>query len=207
MKLSVFEETGLAGAPTFGILDDPAKRILAEREPFYTPSLLIRRSLFQKPDPFDTAMVVREDTDVYFRLSLKTRFCFVSEPLVRIDRSPSRPVALCDVFVAKDDRKFECLERMYNNWLKFPEVVGSEYEQPVREKLREMYFGSAESKIRERRLRPALREIGQLRAMGEGYVSIGATLASRKISKLRRDFGRSKRVAKQKLVDPGPGLA
>jgi hypothetical protein len=180
---------------------------LAEREPFYTPSLLIRRSLFQKPDPFDTAMVVREDTDVYFRLSLKTRFCFVSEPLVRIDRSPSRPVALCDVFVAKDDRKFECLERMYNNWLKFPEVVGSEYEQPVREKLREMYFGSAESKIRERRLRPALREIGQLRAMGEGYVSIGATLASRKISKLRRDFGRSKRVAKQKLVDPGPGLA
>jgi glycosyltransferase involved in cell wall biosynthesis len=207
MKLSVFQETGLASAPTFGTLDDPAKCILAEREPFYTPSLLIRRSLFQKPDPFDTAMVVREDTDVYFRLSLKTRFCFVSEPLVRIDRSPSRPVALCDVFVARDDRKYECLERMYNNWLKLPEVVGSEYEQPVRKKLREIYFDSAECKFHERRVRPALRELGRLNSMGYGYISIFATLISRKISKLRRNIRRSNRTSEQELVGSGPHLA
>jgi hypothetical protein len=96
---------------------------------------------------------------------------------------------------------------MYNNWLKLPEVVGSEYEQPVRKKLREIYFDSAECKFHERRVRPALRELGRLNSMGYGYISIFATLISRKISKLRRNIRRSNRTSEQELVGSGPHLA
>jgi glycosyltransferase involved in cell wall biosynthesis len=207
MKLSVFQETGFEHAPKFGPLDDPAKYMLAQREPFYTPSIMVLRSLLQEVGQFDEAMVVREDTDVYFRLSLKTKFCFASEPLVRIDRDPSRPVALCDVFSSRDDRKYEDLERMCRKWLELPGVVGTEYERPIRKKLRGLYYDSAECKIHQRRIRPALREFGRLREMGDGYVSIAGTLAYRKFWKLRRDFKKVLLARKEKLVAPRPDVA
>jgi glycosyltransferase involved in cell wall biosynthesis len=206
-KLSVFQEIGFENAPRFGPLEEPAKYIMAEREPFYTPSLLILRSLLQEPHGFDDAMVVREDTDVFFRLSFKTQFCFVSEPLVRIDRSPSRAVALCDIFVTRDDRAYDSLKRMYSKWLELPEVIGTKYERPVREKLRAICYDSAECKFRQLRIGPALRELDRLRAMGDGYASIIANLVSRKISKLRRNLGASKRTGEQNLVGHGRGIA
>ena len=59
--------------------------------PFFVQSLLVRRSLLEELDGFDEAMVIGEDVDLIFRLALKTRFCFVSAPLVRIDQTTSRP--------------------------------------------------------------------------------------------------------------------
>jgi hypothetical protein len=43
--------------------------------------------------------------------------------------------------------------------------------------------------------------------MGYGYISIFATLISRKISKLRRNIRRSNRTSEQELVGSGPHLA
>jgi glycosyltransferase involved in cell wall biosynthesis len=205
--LSVFQETGFAQAPKFGSLEEPAKYVLGESEPFYTPSFLIRRSLFQKPDAFDIAMVVREDTDVFFRLSFKTKFCFVSEPLVRIDRNPSRAVALCNIFLNGDDRAYDSLKRMYSKWLELPEVVGSKYETLIREKLRDIYYDSAECKIHQMRIAPALQEIGRLKEIGDHYPMIFATFLSRKIAKLRRRFKNSQQKTERKPIVPGPDLA
>ena len=207
MKSSVFQAVGLVGAPEFGPLEGPANYVLTEREPFYTPSILIRRSLLQQPGPFDVAMVVREDTDVYFRLSLKTKFCFVSKPLVRIDRSPSRAVGLCILFAEGDDRAYDSLKRMYKQWLELPEVVGSEYELRIREKLRDIYYDSAECKIHQMRIAPALQEIGRLREIGDHYPMIFATFLSRKIAKLRRRFQNSQQKSERKPIVPRPNLA
>jgi len=194
-KLSVFQETSFEGAQTIGALEEPVKYVLAEREPFYTQSLLVLRSLLQGPDGFDHALVVREDTDVLFRLTFRTKFCYAAEPLVRIDRNPARAVGLCNLYSMRDDRMFDSLRRLYTKWLGLPEVAGSEHEQPVREMLRKLYFGSAESKIRELRIGPALHEINGLRRMGDSYSSIAITLLSRKISKLKRDIRASLRAA------------
>jgi glycosyltransferase involved in cell wall biosynthesis len=185
-KVSVFEEIKFDDAHRFGCLERPATYILAGKEPFYTPSLLILRSLLEDVGRFNEALVVREDTDVLFRLSFRTKFCFVTEPLVRIDRTPSREVGLCNLYATRDDRKYDSLKQLYSKWLDMPEVAGSEYEGQVHDRLRGVWYDSVEAKIHQLRMRPALREIRGLRKIDDGYRSIIITLLSRKIGKLKR---------------------
>ena len=206
MKLSRFHQTSLESISRFGSLEEPAKSILAEREPFFTSSILVRRSLLTEINGFDSGMVVREDTDVLFRLSFMTKFCFVAETLVEIDRDPSREIGLCNLFATRDDRIYDSLERLWSKWLALPEVSGSKYEDTVREKLRDIYYDSAECKIHQLRIGPALQEIGQLREIGDHYPMIFATFLSRKIAKLRRRFQKSQKSERKPIV-PGPNLA
>lgn len=184
LKMSKFQEATFESSSKFGILEDPAKFILAGREPFFTSSFMIKRALFGTAS-FDEALVIGEDTDLFFRLSFKTKFCFVAEPLVGIDRDPVRTVGLCNLYFTRDDRKYESLERRFAKWLAMPEVVGTEYERPTRETLRLLCYDSAECKIHDLRLGAALREIHSLRALGENYFLVLANLFSRKVQKLR----------------------
>lgn len=184
LKMSKFQEATFESASKFGILEDPAKFILAGREPFFTSSFMIKRALFGTAG-FDEALVIGEDTDLFFRLSFRTRFCFVAEPLVGIDRDPARSVGLCNLYFTRDDRKYESLERRFAKWLAMPEVVGTEYERPTRETLRLLCYDSAECKIHDLRLGAALREIHSLRALGENYFLVLANLFFRKVEKLR----------------------
>jgi len=202
MKLSVFEEAGLNDTPRLGSLDDPAKYVLASREPFWTQSLLVRRSLLAEPSWFDEALTVREDTDVLFRLSFKTRFCFVAEPLVRIDRAPSRD-GLCNLYITGDPRVFDSLERLYTKWLALPEVAGTQYEGLIRDALRGFRYDSAEDKIHHLRMGPALGEIGRISAMGESYMSVFANLLCRKLAKMRRRHDASRPGGERKPGDAG----
>ena len=202
LKRSVFQEMGFESAPKFGAIEEPAKYMLAKREPFLFPSsMLIRRCLLSGNDAFDESLVVRlgnpddplhpkwlslgEDTDVVFRLGFRTRFCYATEPLVGIDRAPSRPVGLLTLYDTRDDRKFEALERRYAKWLALPSVAGTEYEQPVKQMLRATYYDSLATKVRDFRIGPAFREMNRLRVIGDGYASIIGTLISNRIAKLR----------------------
>lgn len=187
-KLSVFQETGLGKAPTFSSLEEPAMYILTSREPFWTQSLLVRRSLLESLGGFDEALTIREDTDVLFRLSFRTQFCFVAEALVRIDRTPSR-VGLCNLYFADDDRAYDCLERLYSKWLAMPEVQGKQYEQPIRDLLRETLYASAEAKLHRAKIGRAFREINSLRGIDGSYMSVATTLFTRKMAKLLRKQG------------------
>jgi glycosyltransferase involved in cell wall biosynthesis len=185
-RLTAFEDAGFREAPRLGVLDEPTKYIVAQREPFYTPALMIRRSYFAEIGEFDESQFIRSDTDLFFRLSLRVRFCFVGEALAEADRSPTRSLGICNAYAMRDDRVFDCLERMYSKWLSMPEVVGSVYEKPIRELLREAYYNSAECKIHQLRFGPALRELRNLREVESGYASILGCLMSRKMSKLHR---------------------
>jgi len=219
-NLSVFQETGFDGAPRFGPVEAPVRYMVVGREPFLFPSsLLVLRALIEGTDGFDDALVVRlgrreeptkpnwlslgEDTDILFRLAFRTRFCFVAEPLVRIDRAPTRPVGLLNLYDTRDDRKYNALKSRYAKWLALPGVAGTEYEGPVREMLRKVYYDSAEAKIHQLRIGAALRDLGCLRALGDSYASIIATLSSHKIAKLRRHHGASESRGKEKIVRPG----
>jgi glycosyltransferase involved in cell wall biosynthesis len=186
---SVFHETGFEAVTEFGSLVDPISYILASREPFWTQSLLVRRSLFDDGNLFNEALMLREDTDLFFRLSFRTRFCFVAEPLVRIDRTPTRQ-GLCNLFSARDDRVYDCLERLYSGWLAMPEVLDGEIETRVREVLKDAQYSSAELKLHQLRIAHALREIGRLNELGESYPSICLALISRKFRKLSRRMKR-----------------
>ena len=185
MNRTIFEEVGFKSSTPFGALDDPAACILAEREPFFTSSLLVRRSLIQEVGGFDKALVPREDSDLFFRLSFRTGFCFVAEPLVCVDRDPSRSVGLVELYATRDNRKYDMLARLNTKWLSMPQVVGRGYEHTVRERLRATYYSSAAAKLHGLRFGPALREIRRLKKMGESYPSVILNLLSRKIQRLR----------------------
>lgn len=186
MTFTRFEEIGFVNAPGMGLLEKPARYIVVGREPFFTSSLVLRRELLLELGGFDESLIVGEDADMVFRLSFRTKFCFVADVLVEVDRTPSR-VGLCNLYVTRDDRKYESFERRYTKWLSMNEVVGSEYAESIYEMLREFRFDSAEAKIHELRFWPALSEIRRLNAMGQSYLSLLATLFTRKIAKARRN--------------------
>ena len=185
MKFSVFQQTGFEGAKRLGSLEDATWYMLAAQQPFFTSSLLVLRSLLTELDGFDETLTLGEDADLVFRLSFRTRFCFVAEALVEIDRTPSR-AGLCNLYTTRDDRKYENFERRCIKWLTLPEVVGTKYERPIREMLREFRYDSAEAKIHQLRGRPAFGEIRRIRSMGESYMSVLATLMRRKLAKMGR---------------------
>jgi glycosyltransferase involved in cell wall biosynthesis len=193
MPRSRFEEVAFESDSMLGSLEEPAKYTMAGIQPFQTSSLLTKRSLLEELGGFDEAMAVGEDTDLFFRLSFKTNFCFAAEPLVRMDRAPSRPVPLSHYFATRDDRKYNSLERRFAKWLEMPEVIGTKYEQPIREWLRLLYYSSVAAKLHDLRLGPALRRMARLRALGDSYPSIVFMLISRKIQKVRHKSNDSAR--------------
>jgi glycosyltransferase involved in cell wall biosynthesis len=189
MRLSAFKAAGLESFSRFGALDDPAKYVLARNAVMFVQNLLVRRSLIEELGGFDEAMVVSEDTDILFRLALKTKVCFVAEMLVRIDRTPSREVGLCELYSSKDDRVYAGLERMYSKWLALPEVLASEHRLAIREMLQSIHYESAIAKAQQFRLVAALRELRDAKSIEDSYVAVFATLLSRGIRKLRRMAG------------------
>jgi glycosyltransferase involved in cell wall biosynthesis len=185
MTGSVFDKSNFRSQPGPGILEEPTRRLLEGREPFFTSSLLVLRSLLEALDGFDERLIVGEDADIAFRLSFQTKFCFVAESLVAVDRTPSRD-GLCNLYMTRDDRKYQSFERRYNKWLAMPEVAGTEYEQQILRILREFRYDSVEAKIHQLRIRAALNDIVKLRATGESYISVLFTLTGRKLAKMSR---------------------
>lgn len=192
---------GLECCSEFIQLRDPRFYLLGGPPIMYAQSLLVLRSLLNQVNGFDEAMPISEDLDLLFRLTFQTKICLVSAPLVEIDRTPSRPVALTEMYSRRDDRKYESLQWLYTKWLGLPEIAGTLYEHRVRELLREVYYDSAEAKIHELRIGPALREIGRLRAIGVSYPASVRTLLSRKLGKLRRSLGSRDRISVRPAVE------
>ena len=185
---SVFQDAKFVGRGAFGPFENPAEYLLGPTSPLRIQSTVVLKSLIEEIKGFDDGISIMEDLDAFFRLTFKTRFCFVSDPAVRIDRDPGRPNALCDLFTTRNDRKYDDLRRVHTRWLSMPEVVGTKYEHSIRKSLRLLCYESAESSIRGFRVRAALREFACLRALHENYASIAFNLTSRKIRKLRRDI-------------------
>lgn len=203
--VSVFQEAAFGDERAFGPFEDPTKYLLGPPSPFRMQSLLLLRSLLEEINGFDEALMAMEDLDVLFRLTFKTRFCFVAEPLVRIDRTPSRPHGLCESFATRNDRKYDDLRRVYTRWLAMAEVAGTEYPRPIGGLLRMLCYDSAESKLHELRIGPALREIAQLRDIGDSYPTIISTFFSRKMAKLRGRSLDSKPDLREKVTVTSSG--
>lgn len=182
---SAFQEAGFSTTLEFGPCDDPIPYILARHNLIYVQSLLVRRRLLEELEGFDEALVVSEDTDLLFRLAFKTRFCFVSAPLVRVDRTPSRP-RLMEVFHEKSDRLFGCIAHRYQKWLGLPDLVDATIRRHIETSLRAVYYDWTIANLHQRRPRAALRTVRTLHATGHRYPTIAATLMFQLLRRLRR---------------------
>jgi glycosyltransferase involved in cell wall biosynthesis len=189
--LSAFELAGLHEELPFGPLEKPFKFILAPHPAMYVQSLLVLRSLVEYPNGFDERIVVAEDTDLLFRLAFKTKFCFVNERLVRIDRTPSREVGLMELYSRSDDRAFGSREHVFQKWLRLRENMEPELRQRLEEMLRLHYYDWLVTQLYRFRYVKAFKIAGKIKATGENNNIIFRKVASRakrKISSLINQF-------------------
>jgi glycosyltransferase involved in cell wall biosynthesis len=192
--LSAFEQAGLREGVPFGPLHHPLKLILARYPAIWVQSLLVLRSVMKELNGFDESLVVAEDTDLLFRLAFKTRFCFVNEALVQIDRTPSRGVGLMELFSTGDDRAFSSMEHVFQKWLCLPENVDPELRQTLEERLKLLYYDWLVTKLYGFRYIKAFDIARRIRATGDNRTMIYRTLAyraKRKISSSVRQFHRA----------------
>jgi len=185
LRLSTFEEAGLETNTAAGHLANPIKYIVRNHLGIYVQSLIVLRSLFKEVGGFDDLLGISEDRDLVFRLAFRTKFCFVSAPLVRIDRTPCLS-RLTGLLAHKDDQTYTWLERPFKKWLAQPELVDPETRQMIQEELVALYYGGAAERLHELRLASALEKINEIRRMGRSYPEIVLTLLSRVPRKLWR---------------------
>ena len=176
---SAFEQAGFNEELPFGPLEEPFKVILARHPAIYVQSLLVLRSLMEYPNGFDERIVVAEDTDLLFRLAFKTKFCFVNECLVRIDRTPARGMGLMELYYSSDDRAFGSKEHVFQKWMSLPERMDPELGQTLEERLKLLYYDWLVTKLYRFRFVKALEIAGRINATGDNNTIICRTLASR----------------------------
>ena len=187
---SAFEQAGLRNHLSFGPLEEPFQVILARHPAMYVQSLLVLRSLIEYPNGFDERLVVAEDTDLLFRLAFNTKFCFVNERLVRIDRTPSRKVGLMELFSRSDDRAFGSKEHVLQKWICLPNM-DPELRRTLQESLKLLYYDWLVAKLYRCRYVKAFEIAGRIKAAGDTNKAIYQTLAfraKRKLSSLITQF-------------------
>jgi glycosyltransferase involved in cell wall biosynthesis len=181
---TVFERAGLKTDAAFGPLSDPMKYIV-EQYILYVQTLLVLRSLVNEVGGFDETLGLSEDRDLTFRLSFKTRFCFVSTPLVSIDRAPGIS-RLTDVWRKKNDQSYAWLELALRKMLTQPELVDRRTRQVIQDELITLYYGWTTLWIKGLNFKIAFENINKIRCLGQSYLKIFRILLYRAWRKLLR---------------------
>ena len=89
MKRSIFQAASRPDAQAIGVVKDAARLVVEGRPPVWVQTVIVRTDLVQRVGGLDPVLRYSEDHDFMFRLALVTKFCFVSMPMVLIDRSPA----------------------------------------------------------------------------------------------------------------------
>lgn len=87
-KTTVFQYFGNQGHESLGIICDPV-RLIVNHNWVWCQTVIVRTDLARSVGGFDPFLRFSEDRDFLFRAALVSKFCFLSMPMVLIDRSPS----------------------------------------------------------------------------------------------------------------------
>ena len=90
MKSTLFQQARVPDRPVFGIVDDAPRRIAGGQHAIWMQTVIAKASLVKQVGGVDEELRYSEDHEFLFRLALATKFCFVSMPMVLIDRSPAK---------------------------------------------------------------------------------------------------------------------
>ena len=188
---SMFERAGFRPDSGLGECCDAMRLSLQAFPAACVQSLLIRSSLLREIDGFDENLAVAEDADLIFRLCLKTRFCFVSERLVKIDATPSVP-RLTNLIAHKSDQVFASYEYRYRKWLALS-GYGSAVRNEILVQLSQLYYDWMTSSLTRLSARTLLAKWRELRRLDISGRAITATLCGRAAAKAARSLRRLRR--------------
>jgi glycosyltransferase involved in cell wall biosynthesis len=180
---TAFEVAGLIAHGEASPLEDPFTYVLARHPALFVQSMVASRELLLALGSFDERLAVGEDTDLIFRLALRTKFCIVNSVLVRIDRDPST-TRLSAHLERPDDHIFGCIELRYLKWLSLPGMRGKALRMKLEEQLAEIYYEWAIAGLYRRRFHTVASTLTKLRQRRVPSRSIAATLVSRAAKKL-----------------------
>lgn len=164
--LTAFAEAELRTDSVFGPLRNPSWYVLRKKWGIYVQSLLVLRSLVNEVDGFDEGLGLAEDQDIIFKLSFKTRFCFVSTPMVNVDRTDGVQ-RLTRTYVRWDDRVYAWHVLPCERMLARSELVDGELRQAIQDELVDLYYAWACERLSGFRLMVALQNINKIRRMGQ----------------------------------------
>jgi glycosyltransferase involved in cell wall biosynthesis len=93
MKMTLFQLAGRRHVDPIGLIPDPPMYVLDKDpllglHPVWLQNLITRTDLARRIGGFDLRLRFGDDDDFAFRLACETGFCYVSMPLVLIDRTP-----------------------------------------------------------------------------------------------------------------------
>lgn len=191
---TAFELGGLDRAQLFGILDNAMHYVLARYPVIWIQSLLVQKSLVEELGRFDESIVITQDTDLIFQLALKTKFCFVAEPLVKVDRTPSRQGGLIDLLRQGQDKGFSDRERMYKKWLGMSEVADPALRARILGLLRGLYSDWMIRKIYQLSFPAMFEKMKLAREIGVSNLGIFSELTFRAGRRITRPFPRQDRI-------------
>ena len=185
MRATAFEEAGFRPDEAFGPLHDPLRFVWENSYGLYVQSLLASRSLMIELGGFDEELKYSEDRDMIFKLSFKTQFCYVAEPLVNIDRTET--ISRLTTPDADWDREaFLCNELSLRKMLDFPELKDEKIRQRIKEELLLFFYNRAAQGVRNLDFALMNEGVRRIHCEGQGYLRIWWSLAVRAARKLLR---------------------
>jgi glycosyltransferase involved in cell wall biosynthesis len=185
MLATAFEEAGFIPNQAFGPLHDPLRFVWENSYALYVQSMLARRSLVMQAGGFDESLKYSEDRDLIFKLSFRTQFCYVAEPLVNIDRTETI-LRLTNPGADWDREAFLCNELSLRKMLEFPELKDEKIRQRIKEELVLFFYNRAAQGIRNLDFALMSEAVRRIHREGQGYLKIWWNLLVRAVKKLLR---------------------
>lgn len=93
MKMTLFQLGGKQHDEPVGIISDPLRYVVDRGRgmgvhPVWVQTMVVRTDLVHRLNGFDASLRYGDDDDFVFRLACETKLCFVSMPMMLIDRTP-----------------------------------------------------------------------------------------------------------------------
>jgi glycosyltransferase involved in cell wall biosynthesis len=132
---SVFERIGKNLQKEFGRIEEPISYVLAPPHGIYIPTTLIEKRLFGSVGYFDPKLRVGQDTDMIFKVSMKTKFVYVNRILVKINRTSNRKQGNIEIYKKDFQRALTYRQHMYENWLFLGQDLQESLKRVIRTRL------------------------------------------------------------------------
>lgn len=135
MQTTAFQRARKTFPHESGIIADPALYVLSPPHGIFMQTMVARRALVTSIGGFDPRFLVSQDTDFIYRLACVTKFCYVNQALVDIDRTQERTLGLTTNFGRTSLRRLETLEAIFEKW------IGLTSRADLRKKIRRQLAG------------------------------------------------------------------
>lgn len=200
MNGGVFVRIGKRLDDAYGRIEDPASYVLEPRHGIYIQTTLIDKALLESVGGFDPKLRVGQDTDMIFKMALKTKFVYVNRPLVKIDRTPRRKQGNIEVYRQDPQKALTCRQHMYETWMTLGQHLQAGLQNEIRTRLAGVHNDWANWHITEERQTQALEELNNAFRLSGSYRFLAKSMFLRVLPSMGRRVYRTKAMKRMQQV-------